>query len=162
AGIVINLVPRDGGNVFAGNFTLNGSAGRFQSENLDADLIARGVPVQGKVTKLYDAGGGFGGPIRKNRLGVYVEGRGWDGANIVPGTFYNATPQAAYGPLPVYTPDLNRPAVAEAPNHNDDLRVTWQVKSAHKISLFLELQSQCNCYFGASNTRMPEATENLA
>ena len=51
AGIIINLIPRDGGNRSGGTFALNGSAGRFQSNNLTPELIARNVPVQGKVTK---------------------------------------------------------------------------------------------------------------
>src|SRR5262245_49042088 len=93
AGIVINLVPRDGGNLFSGTFGLNGSPWNLQSNNLTADLVARGVPVQGKVTELYDVGGGFGGPIRRDRLWFYATDRWWNNKAIVPGTFFNATPQ---------------------------------------------------------------------
>ena len=161
AGILINMIPREGGNSLSGTFALNGSAERLQSGNLTPELLARGVPVQGKVQKLYDAGGGFGGKIKRDRLWFYASDRWWNAATVVPGSFFNATPQPAFGLLPIYTPDVNRPAVNAAPNHNDNLRLTWQVNDAHKISSFIELQSACNCFYSASATRAPEAGQNL-
>jgi hypothetical protein len=161
AGIVINLVPRDGGNLFSGTFALNGSSGSLQGNNLTPDLVARGVPVQGKVTELYDVGSGAGGPIRKDRLWFYGSDRWWQNRTVIPGSFYNATPQPAYGLIPVYTPDVSRPGKTNNPNHNDDLRVTWQMAKAHKIAFFMELQSNCACDFGVSNSRAPEAGEDL-
>lgn len=161
AGILINMIPREGGNSMTGTFALNGSGSRFQSDNLTPELVARGVPLQGKVVKLYDAGGGFGGKVKRDRLWFYASDRWWNAATVVPGSFFNATPQPAFGLLPIYTPDVSRPAVNAAPNHNDNLRLTWQVNDAHKISSFIEFQSACNCYYSASATRAPEAGQNL-
>ncbi|HEV3060367.1 MAG TPA: carboxypeptidase regulatory-like domain-containing protein [Vicinamibacterales bacterium] len=161
AGLLINMVPRDGGNMFSGNFALNGSGSPLQGNNLTPDLVARGVPVQGKVQKLYDAGFGLGGPIKRDRLWFYFSDRTWNAANIVPGAFANATPQLVYGAIPVFTPDLSRPAVNAAPNHDDDARVTWQINNAQKVSGFVELQSSCNCQFGASSLTALEASQNM-
>jgi hypothetical protein len=161
AGVLINLIPRDGGNVFSGNFALNGSGPALQGNNLTQDLINRGVPVQGKVQKLYDAGGGFGGPIKQDRLWFFASDRWWDSASIVPGSFFNATPQNVDGFFPLYTPDISRPAINNAPNHNDDVRLTWQMTNTQKIAGFVELQSECNCFFGASSTMAAEASQNL-
>jgi carboxypeptidase family protein len=161
AGILINLIPRDGGNLLSGTFALNGSSGRFQSDNLTPELVARGVPVQGKVVKLYDAGGGAGGPLKKDKLWFYASDRWWNAATVVPGSFFNATPEPAFGAIPIYTPDLSRPAVNSAPNHNDNLRLTFQPTNAHKLTFFGELQSACNCYYSASQSRAPEAGQNL-
>jgi hypothetical protein len=161
-GLTINMVPRDGANAFAGIFSLNGSGSKLQGNNLTADLTARGVPVQGKVQKLYDAGGGFGGPIMQNRLWFFVSDRWWNAASIVPGSFFNATPTPVFGAIPTYTPDLSRPTIGNAPNHNDDARLTWQVTNSQKIAAFMELQSACNCFFGASSLTAAEATMDLA
>src|SRR5262245_20870910 len=161
-GLLINMVPRDGANVFAGTFALNGSGPKLQGNNLTQALKDRGVPVQGKVQKLYDAGGGFGGPIKRDRLWFFAADRWWNATNIIPGSFYNATPTPVFGGIiPLYSPDTSRPAVSAAPNHNDDARLTWQVNNAHKISSFVELQSACNCYFGAGSLTSPEASQNL-
>jgi hypothetical protein len=161
AGLFINLIPREGGNSFSGNFALNGSSGRLQGTNLNDELIARGVPLQGKVRKLYDAGGGFGGPIKKDRVWFFVTERWWNAATVVPGSFYNATPKPVNGLFPLYTPDVSRPAVNSAPNHNTDVRMTWQINNPHKLAFFMEQQSACNCFFGASATMAAEASQNL-
>src|SRR5262249_16864238 len=139
-------------------FGLNGSPWNLQSNNLTADLVARGVPVQGKVTELYDVGGGFGGPIRRDRLWVYATDRWGNNKAIVPGTFFNATPQPPSALIPIYTPDVSRPAERPNPNHNDDLRVTWQVTKEHKIATFVEIQSSCACHLNASSSRAIEAS----
>jgi hypothetical protein len=158
AGVVINLVPREGGNLFSGTFGLNGDPWNLESNNLTPALIARGVPVQGKVRKLYDVGGGGGGPIRRDRLWFYASDRWWNNQAIVPGSFFNATPQPAFGIIPVYTPNVNQPTERPNPFHNDDLRVTWQVTKTQKIATFLELQSSCACHLNASSARAPEAS----
>ncbi|MEQ1761191.1 MAG: hypothetical protein ABL986_23020, partial [Vicinamibacterales bacterium] len=161
AGLQINMIPRDGGNFFGGTFQLNGSSGALQGNNLTPRLKALGVPVQGKLQKLYDIGGGFGGPIAKDRVWFFAADRWWNSASIVAGSFYNATPKPVYGLFPVYTPDVNRPSINSAPNHNDDLRLTWQVNNSHKLGYFMELESACNCFFGASGTMAAESSQNL-
>ncbi len=171
AGILINMIPRDGGNRWSGNFSLNGSSSghvlglHLQANNLTDALVARGVPVQGTVQKLYDAGGGGGGPLKRDRLWFYAAERWWNAANIVPGSFFNAiplnSPLNVYGNLPVYAPDLGRPAVNEAPNHNTNLRLTLQLTKSQKVSFFGELEGECNCYFSAASTRAPEAAHNI-
>ena len=137
------------------------AAAGLQSDNLSPELVARGVSVQGKVQKLYDAGGGGGGPIKRDRLWVYAAERWWNAANIVVGSFFTATPQPAYGSFPVYTPDQGRPVASAAPNHNTNFRLTAQAAKVHKFSLFGELASECNCYFSASSSRAPEAAHNI-
>ena len=161
AGVVINLIPREGGNIWSGTFSLNGSDGRFQSDNITSELEARGVPVQGEVTKLYDAGGGIGGPIMKERFWFFASERWWNAANLVPGTFFNSTPEPAFGPIPIYTPDLSRSGESGTPHHDTSVRLTFQVTDAQKISFFGEMQSSCSCFRGISASRAPEAGQNL-
>ena len=62
-GALINVVPRDGGNVFSGTFNGNGSAPSLQSDNLNDALRARGVTAAPTLRQRYDVGGGVGGPL---------------------------------------------------------------------------------------------------
>ena len=67
-GVMINIVPKDGGNIF--NFTFKavfGGSG-LQGENLTADHISRGLASVGGVKKIWDTGFGLGGPIIRDRL----------------------------------------------------------------------------------------------
>jgi hypothetical protein len=132
AGLFINLIPRDGGNRWTGNFAVNGSETALQSANITPELETRGVSTPAKLQKLYDAGGGGGGPLVRDRLWVYGSERWWNAANFVAGSFFNATPQPAYGHFPVYTPDMSRPVTNSAPNHNSNLRLTFQAAKAQK------------------------------
>ena len=162
AGVLINHVPRDGGNRLVGAFGLNGSNSALQSSNLTSELIARGVRAPGALKKLYDVGGGFGGPIVRNRVWFFFSDRTWNAENYIVNTFYNATPNPAYGVIPIYTPDLSRQAFSGTPHHDDDLRATWQVTGKQKVSFFSELQAACTCAFGVGATRAPEASVDLS
>ncbi|HEV3061323.1 MAG TPA: carboxypeptidase-like regulatory domain-containing protein [Vicinamibacterales bacterium] len=162
AGVFINHVPRDGGNRFAGTFGVNGSASSFQGSNLTSELVARGVQAPGSLKKLYDVGGGFGGPLKQDKVWFFFSDRTWNAENYIVNSFYNATPAPAYGLIPIYTPDLSRQAASGTPHHDDDLRVTVQATSKQKVSFFTELQGACTCAYGVGATRSPEAGEDLS
>ena len=53
-GLLLNHVPRDGGNRFGGTFALNGSATSLQGNNITADLVARNVSAPGSIKTLYE------------------------------------------------------------------------------------------------------------
>src|SRR6058998_2218255 len=67
-GVQSNLIPRTGGNSFHGTVLVNGSSGRFQSNNLTSRLKALGLTDTTRLKRLYDVNGGFGGPIAKDKL----------------------------------------------------------------------------------------------
>jgi len=77
-GVVVNIVPKTGSNVFSGNLSFNGANDKFQSNNLTDALRARGLTGASSVKKIYDAGGGFGGPFVRDRLWFYTAHR-WVG-----------------------------------------------------------------------------------
>src|SRR5204862_490495 len=91
SGVVINLVPKDGGNRFNGTVAGGGSNGSLQSNNLTDDLIARGVSTPPKVKKIYDIGASLGGPIKRDRLWFYTAHRKWESQQTAPGNYYNET-----------------------------------------------------------------------
>jgi hypothetical protein len=162
-GVVINLVPKEGSNRFTGTFAANGSSSGLQSNNLTPELIASGVKTSPGLVKLYDTAFAVGGPIKKDKLWFFESSRWWNAENTIPGSYHNATPNPAYGPIVIFTPDLNRPGISSTPNHADDIRLTWQAASKHKISAFAELYSACTC--GQNNipgaSASPEATIDL-
>src|SRR6185436_12239773 len=68
------LIPRTGGNSFHGTVLVNGSSGRFQSNNLTSRLQALGLTDTTRLKNVYDINGGFGGPIKEERLLVFQTG----------------------------------------------------------------------------------------
>src|SRR6185295_16602122 len=61
-GAVFNIVPRTGGNTFAGNFFLMGARGGMQSDNFTQALQDAGLRSPSKLDKIWDANIGMGGP----------------------------------------------------------------------------------------------------
>jgi len=71
----VNVVPKSGANKFSGNFLLTGDNNKFQSGNLTPELQALGLKSTASVKQIYDVGGGFGGPFKKDRLWFYTAHR---------------------------------------------------------------------------------------
>jgi Carboxypeptidase regulatory-like domain len=77
SGVIINRIPRTGGNTFSGDQVLLFSNGSLQSVNIDEDLERRGITTPGKLFRLYDVNYSLGGPIVKDRLWFFFSGRNW-------------------------------------------------------------------------------------
>ena len=153
AGVLVNQIPREGGNIYSGVFHLNGSQSGWRSDNTSQELIDRGIRDSGAFLGQYDVSFALGGPIARDKLWFYVSPRWWSAKSEVLGSFFNATPNSFS-----YTPDLNRPAETSTPHANLAGRATWQAAAKHKISYFTEIQSSCApCGYGASSTSAPEA-----
>src|SRR4051794_14441154 len=101
-GIQLNYVSRAGGNTFNGNFSSAFANTSLQANNLTDEIRARGVNASKDVKKIWDAGGGFGGPIMKDKLWFYTAHRSWGNQQWAL-VNYNATQGT-----PFYTPDPNR------------------------------------------------------
>jgi hypothetical protein len=103
-GSVVNMIPKEGSNNFAG--ALNGlyTSDSFESSNLNDDLRSRGLTTISKILKIYDTGVTLGGPIRKDKLWFFASFREWGNQHLMAGNFWNKTQGS-----PIYTPDLSRP-----------------------------------------------------
>jgi hypothetical protein len=135
SGVRINLVPREGSNVFRygidGTFTNK----HLQNDNLNDDLRGRGLSSTNKVLHLYDFNATTGGPIRRDRLWFFTATRFSGNRNEVQGVYFNKTRGA-----PLYTPDLSRPAFRKEWLKSQGGRLTWQVSPRNKINAFGDLQ----------------------
>ena len=67
-GLRMNMIPRDGGNVFRGYFLASYASDSLQSDNLNDDLIARGLSAPDKIKRLWDINPAFGGPIKRDKV----------------------------------------------------------------------------------------------
>jgi hypothetical protein len=149
-GILMNMIPKEGGNVFSGGVSGFYTGDKLQSDNLTDALRAQGVTTSNKVYDLYDLNVPVGGPIKKDTLWFFTTPRLAGNKNQVPGIFFNATQGT-----PFYTPDLNRPAYREEQLKSEALRLTWQASPKNKVNVFVDIQSMA--LRGRADFTSPEA-----
>ena len=156
AGIQLNVVPKDGGDMFSGTFLTNYTHSGLQSDNLTDELRARGLTQAPEVKRIYDLGGGLGGPIARGKLWFYTAHRWWSSEEYVTGVYYNKTQGT-----PFYTPDLDRRGYASRPNTDHTVRLTWQPAVKHKFTFHESVQDSCNCFMTIQNNRTPESANHV-
>jgi len=89
-GPVMNLVPKSGGNNFAGMGFVNSAGNWSRGNNLTDQLRAIGLTQTPGIIQAYDVSGSFGGPIKKDRLWFYGSYRNLDTQTAVEGINANA------------------------------------------------------------------------
>jgi hypothetical protein len=147
-----NVVPRDGSNRFSVTASGNYTGDKLQQDNMSDALRNRQVTSLPPINKIYDAGGGFGGPIQTDKLWFFTAHRVWGFDTGLAGNWFNKTQNTLF-----YTPDLSRPAKAAENQRDHSLRVTWQVAPKHKVNLTYSYQENCRCFYQSGSTRAPEA-----
>lgn len=157
-GVNVNIVPKTGGNNYSLSGTLNGTSGRFQSDNLNDTLRSRGLTNTANVKALYDQGVGMGGPLVKDKLWFYTAHRRWGAQNYQPGKFFNLTPDQ-----PRYTPDRSRQMHTWIHNRDHQGRVTWQINERQRLTMSQGFQFDANEFWGSDFPilQSPEATAQL-
>ena len=111
-GVQMNLIPREGGNVFKGSFFGTAVNSWFQNSNYTPELQAAGLRTPNSIKEVYDFNPGVGGPIVKDKLWFYSAAR-WQGTQTyVAGLYLNKN---AGDPTKwTYEPDLEQPGVPAA------------------------------------------------
>ena len=155
-GVQVNYVPKEGGNAFkyylAGNFANNA----MQSTNLSDEHKARGLTTASSIDKIYDLGGGIGGPIKKDKIWFYTAHRMWGTQEFQPGAFFNKSADPLF-----YEADTSKPAYTDTYIRDHSVRVTWQLSQKNKIAWYESAQKNCFCYLGVSSAASPEAVTTL-
>ena len=153
--VVMNVIPKAGGNTFSALFSTAYTANRLQSSNLNSDLQARGLTLANSVKDVYDVTGALGGPIVKDRLWFYTAHRAWGHGEYTAGDHPNLTQGT-----PFYTPDLTQQAHSGEQNVSDNARLTWQASARHKLNFYVDNQNDCECPSSLAATTSPEAAQS--
>src|SRR2546429_5624537 len=156
-GVQINIIPKDGGNTFAGSASIESTGPGLVSDNSSAELRARGLTGAPSVKKYYDVGGAFGGPIKKDKLWFFLAYRRDDREIYQVGNYYNKLQHTLF-----YQPDRTRRAYNGDYSSDYSARFTWQAAAKHKMNFSYTQHPACQCIFPlleqVSPVSAPEAT----
>jgi hypothetical protein len=157
AGILINMVPREGGNTHRGSFFAAFANGAMQGSNFDDEIRARGLRTPNELQKVWEITPQEGGPILTDRMWYFVSGR-WQGSrNWVAGMYHNLN--AGDITKWTYEPDLSRRAMDDGTWKSLSLRLTYQATGKDKLAGFWDEQDRRQAYLGGgSATTSPEAS----
>jgi hypothetical protein len=128
-GVIMNAIPKSGGNTFHGSLLANGSAPALQGSNVNDRLRSRGASTTDSLKKLYDINGAIGGPIKRDRLWFYYTSRYFTNEYYMAGQYFAVDPSAF-----VRTPDLTRQAFAGTWTVDNNVRLTWAPTVKQKVS----------------------------
>jgi len=133
AGMVSNIIPKEGGNTFSGSVVGTYATEKFASNNLSAAQIAGGLTAVNRIVNLYDFTPGIGGPLKRDRVWFFASARAFKSTNSIANLYESIDPKAW-----VYTPDLSRPARDSVTVPDVNGRVTWHVNQSNKLAVFVE------------------------
>jgi len=151
----INMIPKEGGNLFrysvSGLFTNK----TFQADNLTQELRDRQLTSVPELDKMYDAGITIGGPISKDKVWFFAGIRRWGTKNQSAGLYANATQGT-----PFYTEDLSRPAFRVEKYQSHAARITWQLTQRQKLNIFTDIKRDCVCETGGAGSALGSGAVN--
>ena len=154
AGLLMNIVPKQGGNRVSGLAFVSGFSEGMQSDNFTDELQSRGATQPNPVFHVYDVNASIGGPIVKDKLWYYMSVRQQGQRRNTLNVYYNqneGNPNAF-----TYVPDLARPAFSDRTWENYTPRITWQATPRNKFSGSWDEQPVCrNCSGTTSLTGSP-------
>ena len=134
-GVVANMLPKQGGNKFGGGFFANIANESTQSDNLTADLKARGLTAPLPTKEIRDINPSFGGPLKKDKVWFFTAYRDWRIANYTnPSTRApNLNPTGF-----TYVPDLSVRPFQDQVTKDGVGRVTWQMTPKQKLAAMFD------------------------
>ena len=121
-GVRLNMIPREGGNRFSGDFKASARPGEWQSDNLTARHRARGLTVGNATDRIVDYTAAMGGPLLKDRLWFFASARYFSVNNFVANTFMDDGSQGI-------DDQYIKSAMA---------RLTWQLTPRNKVSAYFD------------------------
>ena len=147
-GLVMNIVPRTGGNAMVTSFFAGGTGGRLQSDNLTEALQRQGATAASPLTRVYDVSGTSGGPIVRDRLWYFVNAHAGGSTKESTNVYYNLN--AGDPSSWLYVPDVSRREYSDRTFENASGRVTWQATPRNRFSAFWDQQALCRSCTGAT------------
>jgi hypothetical protein len=146
-GTNVNVIPKTGGNTFAGTFFASNAGSWSQGSNLDDRLASFGL-TQAKVYNNWDISQSLGGPFLKDRLWFFATVRSFGTMESIPGMFANKN----MGDSTKWTYEKNPDVEARNAIGRKiaSARFTVQVTPRNKITIFTDNQFSCE---GSAMTR---------
>jgi hypothetical protein len=146
-GVRVNMVPREGGNKFSGFLLGNFSHPDLQSNNIDDDLIRRGLPPNSanRVSKMWRVSPTIGGPIKRDKAWFFSGHTSNRTDSFANGVF----PDSIQGDLD-YTPTRDKPesqSVDDQLMRSNAVRLSYQMTAKDKVGLYFERTSQRRAHF---------------
>ena len=142
-GVRLNIIPRDGGNLFNGTVFGSYASEKMAASNLSDELRQRGLLNANTVKVNGDFNPGFGGPIRRDRLWFYTSARYLKAAAYVGGMTTDTT--ASDLRVFRFNPDINQPVANDAHWKDAQARLTWQASQKNKFAFSWSQQNSCKC-----------------
>jgi hypothetical protein len=147
----LNVIGKQGGNMFAGSFFINGSGSAFVNDNLSPELKAQGLSTPLKPKKLWDINPSFGGPIKRDRLWFFATYRYQMNRQTVASMWDNKN--AGDNTKWTYDPDFSKQSEDDGEWRNHSIRLTWQATPRNKIVGWTDLHYNClHCDAGGSSS----------
>ena len=87
SGVVVNMIPKDGGNTFSGAGVATYSNKSLYSSNYSDDLKARGLLSPSEMQELWDYDASVGGPLKDKKLWFFGSFRNWGSDKTIADTF---------------------------------------------------------------------------
>ena len=121
-GVRLNMIPREGGNRFSGDFKMASRPGDWQSDNLTERHIDRGLEAGNATDRIIDYTFALGGPIMKDKLWFFTSARYFSVNNFIANTFFDDGSQG-----------VDDQAIKSAM-----ARLTWQASPRNKITAYFD------------------------
>ncbi|HEV2984992.1 MAG TPA: carboxypeptidase-like regulatory domain-containing protein, partial [Vicinamibacterales bacterium] len=151
-GVQTNTILKDGGNMFSGTFYGSFSNHTMESDNSSASLRSRGLTAENTLDKNWDINPSGGGPIKRDKLWIYLSTRAWGTEDDVANMWYALDPAS-----PIWKPDLSRRALDDSRLTSESARPTWQLTPKNKFEGIILNQGRCLCHSTVSSLITPEA-----
>ncbi len=136
-----NIVPKTGGNTFAGTY-FGSIAGEWsQSNNVDSQLQSFGIPSPTKIIRNWDTSYAQGGPIKRDRLWFYAVARTFGDYTDIAGRFGNLN--AGNPNLWSYVADPSITQRSASSRKIGGARLTGQLSPRNKVGGYFDYQKIC-------------------
>jgi hypothetical protein len=121
-GVRLNMIPREGGNRFSGDFKAAARPGLWQSSNLTQRLRDLGLTTGNATDRIVDYTFAQGGPLMRSRLWFFASARYFSVNNFIPNTFFDDGGKGV-------DDQFIKSAMA---------RLTWQITPRNKLSGYFD------------------------
>ena len=144
----LNIVSRQGANIFSGSMFFNIANSSFQGDNLSQAQKDTGLSPT-ELDKLWDINPSFGGPIQQDRLWFFASFRHQGNRQRI-NMFTNAN---AGDPTKWTYEPTTKQAIDDGTWKNTSGRLTWQATPRNKIDGWINVQYNCqHCVEGGSRS----------